>query len=105
MRAALLVTTDEALTALVLRELTSCSVFTTHEVNEALRVLRVTEPDLVLVDVLPGTRESDQIIDAVRQFSSPAVVVCVYPANGLTPEQRDVVKKGDFLIQKPFTSH
>jgi nitrogen-specific signal transduction histidine kinase len=104
MRAVLLVTTDGSLGPRVLRELTDCSVFAVPGVSEALQTLRTTEMDLVVLDVPPAAHGFPDVLRLARQLSASASIVCLYPADGLTPEDWDLVKGGDFLLQKPFTA-
>jgi CheY-like chemotaxis protein len=104
MRAALLVTADHALRDRVLRERGDSTVFTAPRAKDALDLIRVTEMDLVILDVLPGAHGLTEVLHRARQISSAAAVVCLYPPDGLTPEDWEVVKKGDFLLRKPFAS-
>ncbi len=105
MKAALLVTEDAALRSRLLRELGNCSVFTKPGEEEALRMLRTTEVDLVLVDVWPPVRWLTRFIARTRQLSPSAVVVCLHPTEGLSPEDREALEAADFLLRKPFSAH
>jgi len=102
---ALVVTADADLRSRLLRELGDRSVFTEPEEEKALRLLRATEVDLVLVDVMPPVRRLTHFIARTRQFSPLAVVVCLSQIEGLTPEDREALEAADFLLQKPFSAH
>jgi signal transduction histidine kinase len=103
MKAALVVSLDDALRSRVIRELEDHSVFIEVGAEGALRTLRTTEMDLVLVDVMPPIRGLSQFIARTRHLSPSAVVVCLYPGEGLTPEDREALEAADFLLAKPFT--
>ncbi|MBI4562092.1 MAG: GAF domain-containing protein, partial [Candidatus Rokubacteria bacterium] len=105
MSAALLVTSDANLRSRLLRELGNRSVFTEPGEEEALRTLRTTEVDLVVKDVTPPVRRLTHFIARTRQLSPAAVIVCLYPEEGLSPEDREALEASDFLLRTPFTSH
>lgn len=105
MSAALLVTVDDGLRSRLLRELGNRSVFTEPGESEALRTLRTTAVDLVLLDVIPPARRLTHLIARIRQLSPSAVVVCFYQTEGLTPEDLEALEVVDFLLRKPFTAH
>jgi len=105
MKAALLVTADAGLRSRLLRELGDRSVFTEPGEAEALRMLRTTEVDLVFVDVMPPVRRLTHFIARTRQLSPAVVVVCLYPTEGLAPEDQEALEAADFLLGKPFTAH
>lgn len=105
MRAALLVTADAGLRFRILRELETHSVFTEPGEEEALRTLRSVEVDLLILDFVPPVRRLTHFIARVRQLSPSAVVVCLYPAEGLSLEDREALETADFLLRKPFTAH
>ncbi len=104
MRAALLLTPDEGLGSRLLRELEDHSVFIESRVEEALRMLRTTDMDLVVVDVIPPVRRLADFIAQTRQLSPSAVVVCLHPNEGLGPEDQEALEAADFLLRKPFTA-
>ena len=104
MRAALLVTADDTLRSRLLRELGDHSVFAETEEEEALRMLRATEMDLVVVDVSPPVRQLTDFIVKTRQLSPSAVVVCLHPTDGLSPQDQEALEAADFLLRKPFTA-
>jgi DNA-binding NtrC family response regulator len=104
MTAALLVTQNETLGARIQRELGECSIFTVHGTDEALRMLRITETDLVIVDGAPATRDLAHFVSRARTLYPSAVVVCLYPAKELAPADSEVPDSVDFLLLKPFTS-
>ncbi|MBI4611578.1 MAG: GAF domain-containing protein [Candidatus Rokubacteria bacterium] len=103
MRAALVVTADPPLCARLLRELGNRSVFTESGQDEALRMLRTTEVDLVLIDVTAPVRNLTSFIARSRQLSPSAVVVCLYQTEGLAPEDREALEAADLVLRKPFT--
>jgi GAF domain-containing protein len=88
----------------VLRELKDCSMFAVPGASEATQVLRTAEMDLVLLDVLPGAQWLPDVLRLARERSASASIVCLYPADGLTPAEWDLVRGGDFLLPKPFTA-
>lgn len=104
MKPALVVTADPNLRARILRGLGERSVFTESDAEKALRMLRTTEMDLVLVDVVPPVRRLVHFIARTRQLSPSAVVVCIYPTEGLAPEDREAIEAADFLLRKPFSA-
>jgi len=104
MTAALLVTTDENLGSRIRRELGNCSVFMAQGMDDALRVLGVTETDLVILDGTPARRELAHFVARARHLSPSAVVVCLQPADELASEDWEDMDSADFLLLKPFTS-
>ncbi len=105
MKPALVVTADAGLRSRLLREIGERSIFSEPEEEKALRVLRATEVDLILVDVMPPARRLTHFIARARELSPSAVVVCLSPSEGLTPEDREALEAADFLLRKPFTAH
>src|SRR5262245_21275868 len=104
MPAALVVTEDESLGPRVQRELTECSIFTATGTDEALRMLRITETDLVIVDGDRPAQDLAQFVSRARLLYPSAVVVCLHSAEEPAPADTDVLDAVDFLLLKPFTS-
>ena len=102
MRAALLLTADRALSSRLERELPDCSVFSAGGTEEALRLLRTTDVDLLILD-LP-TRGAAQILAQVRRLSPSTAVVCLYVADAVGPQDWGTVRTADVLLQRPFSS-
>jgi len=100
----LLVVGDEALGAKLLRALTSYSVFPAQTDEEALRTLRLTEVDLILKDAARPARELNGFIAKARQLRPTAVVVCVLPAEGLSPDDEMAAEEADFVLLHPFST-
>jgi len=100
----LLVAGDEALGAKLLRALTSYSVFPAQTDEEALRTLRLTEVDLILKHAAHPARELNGFIAKARQLRPTAVVVCVLPAEGLSPDDEMAAEEADFVLLYPFST-
>ena len=104
MKTVLLVAGDEALGAKLLRALTSYSVFPAQTDEEALRTLRLTEVDLILKHAAHPARELNGFIAKARQLRPTAVVVCVLPAEGLSPDDEMAAEEADFVLLYPFST-
>ncbi len=86
MRTVLLVSEDEALNVRLLRAMPDCSVFPAPTEEEALRTLRLTELDLILKNVAQPIGDLDGFIAKARQLRPSVVIVCILPAEGLSPD-------------------
>lgn len=104
MKTVLLVAGDEALGAKLLRALTNYSVFPAQTDEEALRTLRLTEVDLILKHAARPARELNGFIAKARQLRPTAVVVCVLPAEGLSPDDELAAEEADFALLYPFST-
>ena len=104
MKTVLLVAGDEALGAKLLRALTDYSVFPAQTDEEALRTLRLTEVDLILKHTPRPARDLDGFIAKARQLRPTAVVVCVLPAEGLSPDDELAAEEADFALLYPFST-
>jgi signal transduction histidine kinase len=100
----LLVAEDEAIGAKLLRALTDYSVFPAQTDEEALRTLRVTEVDLILKHAVRPTRDLEGFITKARLLRPTAVVVCVLPAAGLSPDDELAAEEADFALLYPFSA-
>jgi len=100
----LLVAGDEALAAKLFRALTTYSVFPAQTDQEALRTLRLTEVDLILKHAAHPARELTAFIARARQLRPKAVVVCVLPAEGLSPDDETAAEEADFILLYPFST-
>jgi GAF domain-containing protein len=100
----LLVAEDEVLGAKLLRALSDYSVFPAQTDEEALRTLRLTEVDLILKHAAQPARDLDGFIAKARQLRPTAVVVCVLPAEGLSPDDEVAAEEADFALLYPFTT-
>ena len=104
MKTVLLVAGDEALAAKLFRALTTYSVFPAQTDKEALRTLRLTEIDLILKHAAHPARELTDFIARARQLRPKAVVVCVLPAEGLSPDDETAAEEADFILLYPFST-
>ena len=104
MRTVLLVSEDEALDLRLRRALPDCSVFPAPTDAEALRTLRLTEVDLVLKHVTQPVGDLDGFIAKARQLRPSVVVVCILPAEGLSPDDEAAAEGADFAVLPPFTT-
>ncbi len=104
MRTVLLVSEDDALGARLLRVLTDCSIFPSRTDDDALRTLRLTEVDLILKQVAGPPGDLETFIAKARQLRPTAVIVCILPADGLTPDDELAVEGADFALLQPFTT-
>jgi len=103
-RTVLLVSEDDALGARLLRVLTDCSIFPSRTDDDALRTLRLTEVDLILKQVAGPPGDLETFIAKARQLRPTAVIVCILPADGLTPDDELAVEGADFALLQPFTT-
>jgi len=99
----LLVAEDETLGAKLLRALTDYSVFPAQTDEEALRTLRLTEVDLILKHAAKPARDLDGFINKARHLRPTAVVVCILPAEGLSPDDELAAEEADFALLYPFS--
>ena len=104
MRTVLLVSEDEALNVRLRRALPDCSVFPSPTEEEALHTLRLTEVDLVLKHVTQPVRDLDGFIAKARQLRPGVVIVCILPAEGLSPDDEAAAEGADFAVLHPFTT-
>ena len=104
MRTVLLVSEDDALGARLLRVLSDCSIFPSRTDDDALRTLRLTEVDLILKQVAGPPGDLESFIAKARQLRPTAVIVCILPADGLTPDDELAVEGADFALLQPFTT-
>ncbi len=104
MRTVLLVSEDDALGARLLRVLSDCSIFPSRTDDDALRTLRLTEVDLILKQVASPSGDLESFIAKARQLRPTAVIVCILPADGLTPDDELAVEGADFALLQPFTT-
>ncbi len=104
MRTVLLVSEDDALGARLLRVLSDCSIFPSRTDDDALRTLRLTEVDLILKQVASPPGDLESFIAKARQLRPTAVIVCILPADGLTPDDELAVEGADFALLQPFTT-
>ncbi len=104
MRTVLLVSEDDALGARLLRVLSDCSIFPSRTDDDALRTLRLTEVDLILKQVAGPPGDLETFIAKARQLRPTAVIVCILPADGLTPDDELAVEGADFALLQPFTT-
>jgi len=103
-RTVLLVSEDDALGARLLRVLSDCSIFPSRTDDDALRTLRLTEVDLILKQVAGPPGDLETFIAKARQLRPTAVIVCILPADGLTPDDELAVEGADFALLQPFTT-
>jgi nitrogen-specific signal transduction histidine kinase len=103
-RTVLLVSEDEALNVRLLRALPDCSVFPAPTEEEALRTLRLTELDLILKHVTQPVRDLEGFIAKARQLRPSVVIVCILPAEGLSPDDEAAAEGADFAVLHPFTT-
>ena len=103
MKTVLLVAEDETLGAKLLRALTDYSVFPAQTDEEALRTLRLTEVDLILKHAAKPARDLDGFINKARHLRPTAVVVCILPAEGLSPDDELAAEEADFALLYPFS--
>jgi len=103
-RTVLLVSEDDALGARLLRVLSDCSIFPSRTDEDALRTLRLTEVDLILKQVAGPPGDLESFIAKARQLRPTAVIVCILPADGLTPDDELAVEGADFALLQPFTT-
>ena len=104
MRTVLLLSEDDALGARLLRVLSDCSIFPSRTDDDALRTLRLTEVDLILKQVASPSGDLESFIAKARQLRPTAVIVCILPADGLTPDDELAVEGADFALLQPFTT-
>ena len=104
MRTVLLVSDDEALDVRLRRALPDCSVFPAPTNEDALRTLRLTEVDLVLKHVTQPVGDLEGFIAKARQLRPTVVVVCILPADGLSPDDEVAAESADFAVLHPFTT-
>ncbi len=102
MSSLLLVTTDEAVHARVLRGCPDYSIFPVASDAEALKTLRLTEVDLIVKDVKSSVRELPLFVAKARQLCPSAVVICLHDAEGMTAEMDESLETADFLLRKPL---
>ncbi len=104
MRTALVVATDEALRARLLRGLEGCSVFTASSDDDAVRKLRLTEVELIVKEASIPMRNVRGFLERARQLCPASVILCVLPANGDAPEDEALVEGADLVLLQPFTT-
>jgi signal transduction histidine kinase/DNA-binding response OmpR family regulator len=99
----LLVADDEMLGARLFRALTDYSVFPAQTDEEALRTLRLAEVDLILKHADQPGRDLDGFIAKARRLRPTAVVVCIVPTEGLSPDDEFAAEEADFALPYPFS--
>ncbi len=104
MRTVLLASDDEAVGARLFRALHDCSVFPAATDDEALRTLRLTEVDLILKQVTIPVGDLRGFIATARQLRPGIVIICILPAEGVSPDDELAVETADFALLQPFTT-
>jgi nitrogen-specific signal transduction histidine kinase len=95
-KTALLIASDEALRARLLRALADCSVFFARDDEDAFKALRLVDIDFVLRDCAVPAQDLDVFMDLLRQVAPDALAIAV----GAPGELGGVA---DFVLPAAFT--